>query len=59
LGNDSIACGYPETLRLAHHVSTFSSTETSCLRGHVLTNYDVMELASKDIRKTLLGSITV
>lgn len=59
LGNDSIACGYPETLRLAHHVSTFSSTEISCLRGHVLSNYDVTELASKDIRKTLLGSISV
>ena len=59
LGNDSIACGYPETLRLAHHVSTFSSTEISCLRGHVLSNYDVTELASEDIRKTLLGSITV
>jgi NurA domain len=59
LGNDSIACGYPETLRLAHHVSTFSSTEISCLRSHVLSNYDVTELASEDIRKTLLGSITV
>jgi hypothetical protein len=59
LGNDSIACGYPETLRLAHHVSTFASTEISCLRGHVLSNYDVTELASEDIRKTLLGSITV
>jgi NurA domain len=59
LGNDSIACGYPETLRLAHHVSTFSSTEISCLRGHVLSKYDVTELASEDIRKTLLGSITV
>ena len=59
LGNDSIACGYPETLRLAHHVSTFSFTETSCLRGHVLSKYDVTELASEDIRKTLLGSITV
>jgi hypothetical protein len=59
LGNDSIACGYPETLRLAHHVSTFTYTEISCLKGHVLSNYDVIELASEDIRKTLLGSITV
>jgi hypothetical protein len=46
-------------LRLAHHVSTFTYTEISCLRGHVLSNYDVIELASEDIRKTLLGSITV
>jgi hypothetical protein len=59
LGNDSMARGYPETLRLAHHVSTFTCTETSCLKGHVISNYDVVELASEDIRKTLLGSITV
>jgi hypothetical protein len=59
LGNDSIAEGYPETLRLAHHISTFTSIEVSCLKGHVLSNYDVTELAPEDIRKTLLGSISV
>jgi hypothetical protein len=57
LTNDSMAGGYPETLRLAHHVSTFSNTEIACLRGHLLSNYDVTELPSEDIRKTLLGSI--
>ena len=57
LANDSMAGGYPETLRLAHHVSTFSNIEISCLRGHLLSNYDVTELQSEDIRKTLLGSI--
>ena len=25
LGNDVVAGGYPETLRLAHHISTFTS----------------------------------
>jgi hypothetical protein len=59
LGNDSIAAGYPETLRLAHHISTFTHTEVSCLRGYVLSNYNVTEIASEDIRRTLLGSITV
>lgn len=59
LGNDSITRGYPETLRLAHHISTFTNTEISCLRGHILSNYDVTELASEDIRRTLLGSIPV
>jgi hypothetical protein len=57
LGNDAIAEGYPETLRLAHHISTFTTTEVSCLRGHVLSNYDVTELAAEDLRRTLLGSI--
>ncbi len=57
--NDSVAGGYPETLRLAHCISTFTSTEVTCLRGHVLNNYGVTELASEDIRKTLFGSIPV
>jgi hypothetical protein len=59
LGNDPIACGYPETLRLAHHISTFTSTEVTCLRSHVLNSYDVTELAADDIRRTLLGSMLV
>jgi hypothetical protein len=59
LGNDVVAGGYPETLRLAHHISTFTSTEVTCLRSHILNNYDVTELAADDIRRTLLGSIPV
>ncbi|MGI0037766.1 MAG: DNA double-strand break repair nuclease NurA [Nitrososphaera sp.] len=59
IGNDPISNGYPESLRLAHHISTFSGTEVTCLRSHVLNNYDVTELAADDIRRTLLGSISV
>jgi hypothetical protein len=59
IGNDPIACGYPETLRLAHHISTFTGTEVTCLRSHVLNSYDVTELAADDIRRTLLGSMMV
>jgi hypothetical protein len=59
LGNDPVASGYPETLRLAHYISTFTHTEMTCLRSHVLNSYDVMELAADDIRRTLLGSISV
>jgi hypothetical protein len=59
LGNDPIASGYPETLRLAHYVSTFTRTEITCLRSHVLNSYNVIELAADDIRRTLLGSISV
>ncbi|HKU50384.1 MAG TPA: DNA double-strand break repair nuclease NurA [Nitrososphaera sp.] len=59
IGNDPISSGYPETLRLAHHISTFTGTEITCLRSHVLNNYDVTELAADDIRRTLLGSISV
>jgi hypothetical protein len=59
LGNDPVAGGYPETLRLAHYISTFTSTEMTCLRSHVLNSYDVTELAADDIRSMLLGSISV
>jgi NurA domain len=59
LGNDSIARGYPETLQLAHHISTFTTTEISCLKSHILNKYDVIELVPEDIRKRLLGSIPV
>jgi NurA-like 5'-3' nuclease len=40
VGNDIVAGGYPETLRLAHYVSTFTSTEMTCLRSYVLNNYE-------------------
>lgn len=59
VANDPVASGYPETLRLAHYISTFTSTEATCLRSHVLNNYDVTELAADDLRRTLLGSISV
>ena len=59
LGNDLVAGGYPETLRLAHHISTFTSTEMTCLRSHVLNSYNVTELAGDDIRRSLLGSISI
>ncbi len=57
IANDSMAGGYPETLRLAHHISTFTNTEIACLRSYLMNNYDLEELHTEDIRKTLLGSI--
>ena len=59
LGNDLLASGYPETLKLVHYISTFTSTEMTCLRSHVLNTYDVTALAADDIRSILLGSISV
>lgn len=57
--NDQVTRGYPETLRLAHHISAFCNTDMTCLRSHVLNSYDVTEIASEDIRKTLLGSVPI
>jgi hypothetical protein len=57
LGNDPIQFGYPECLRMAHHISCFSNTDIAGIKGHILKNYDVVELASQDVRTNLLGSI--
>lgn len=57
LGNDLLPSGYPECLSMAHHISRFSNTEISGIRGHILNNYEVVELPSHDVRRHLLGSI--
>jgi hypothetical protein len=55
LGNDSAPSGYPECLRLGHHISCFSTSEISGLRGHIINNYDVTELYTEDVRRNILG----
>ena len=59
VGNDSIASGYPETLRLAHHISTFSGAELAGVRAHVVASCGVTELAAGDLRASILGSMPV
>ncbi len=54
--NDSIANGYPETLRLAHHVSVFTRTDVTCLRGFILSKFGAKEIMCEDVRRTLLGT---
>jgi len=56
-GNDLLPSGYPECLSMAHHISCFSNTEIFGIRGHILNNYEVVELPSHDVRRHLLGSI--
>ena len=59
LGNDSLGLGYPESLRLAHHISTFNPTEIECLKGHLLSKYRLQVVPHDDIRSTLLGSMSI
>jgi len=54
--NDIIANGYPETLRLAHHISIFSTIDVTCLKGFILSKFGVREMMSEDIRAKLLGA---
>jgi NurA domain len=59
LGNDSVSLGYPESLRLAHHISTFNRTEIECLKGHLLSEYRLQVVPPDDIRSILLGSMSI
>jgi hypothetical protein len=59
LTNDSLVHGYPETLRLAHHVSTFTRTDVSCIRSFIISRFRIRELMQDDVRRTLLGSLCV
>jgi hypothetical protein len=57
LANDNLPHGYPETLRLAHHVSTFTKTDVSCIRSFLISRYNTREVMHDDVRRTLLGSL--
>ena len=59
LGNDQLNNGYPESLRLAHHISPFTSSEIVCIKSHIINKYGVIELPSEDLRAYLLGSVPV
>ncbi|MEM2760522.1 MAG: hypothetical protein QXU32_11635 [Nitrososphaerales archaeon] len=54
--NDVIPNGYPETLRLAHHVSIFTTTDLTCLKSFILSRLGVREMMYEDVRRTLLGA---
>lgn len=59
LGNDSTINGYPDSLRLAHHISTFAPTEIACLKGYLVSKYGLVEVQPENIRSTLLGSVSL
>jgi hypothetical protein len=56
IGNDIIFRCYPESLRIAHHISTFTNAEISLLKGLVLRSYGVVEADREDTRRHLLGA---
>lgn len=56
IGNDIFFRSYPESLRIAHHISTFTTTEVSTLRGFISRNIGVEEIDQYAKRKNLLGA---
>ncbi len=55
--NDTFTRGYPESLRLAHHLSVFSRHEALCIESYLVKNAALNILCAEDLRRSLLGEI--
>jgi len=55
--NDLLFRGYPETLRLAHHLAVFDSSTISSTRSYLSRKYGLIHIPSDDIRATILGKL--
>ncbi|MFH0748501.1 MAG: DNA double-strand break repair nuclease NurA [Candidatus Bathyarchaeota archaeon] len=55
LGNEILADGYPETLRMAHILSRFSASEILAMQRYVAVNYGLRISPTSDVRQVLFG----
>ena len=55
LWNDAFASGYPDSLRVAHHLSIFSKAEDQALKAFVTKRFRVRQLYTFPLRKIALG----
>jgi hypothetical protein len=55
IGNDILFRSYPESLRIAHHISTFTTSDVSSLKGFIARNYGAEEVDQTATRKNILG----
>jgi NurA domain len=55
IGNDILFRSYPESLRIAHHISTFTTTEISSLKGFISRSCATEEVDQTTARKNILG----
>ena len=56
LWNDAFAAGYPESLKLAHHLSIFSKAEDQALKAFVTRRFRLRRLPTFNLRTIALGS---
>jgi len=57
--NDCFFRGYPESLRLAHHLSIFTRSEDTSIKSYLSKKVGIVELQAEDPRKLALGSLKV
>jgi hypothetical protein len=53
--NDAFASGYPDSLKVAHHLSIFSRAEDQALKAFVTKRFRVHQLHAFPLRKIALG----
>jgi hypothetical protein len=56
LWNDAFASGYPESLKLAHHLSVFSRADDQALKAYVTKRFKLRRLPTFTLRTIALGS---
>ncbi|MBI4257362.1 MAG: DNA double-strand break repair nuclease NurA [Thaumarchaeota archaeon] len=57
--NDVFIRGYPESLRIAHHLSVFSRHEALCVGSYLAKQGEVKSVFGEDLRHSVLGEIRV
>ncbi len=55
LWNDAFASGYPDSLKVAHHLSIFSKADDQALKAFVTKKFRVRQLHTFPLRKIALG----
>jgi hypothetical protein len=55
LGNDILTQGYPETLRLAHILCTFTANEVIAMQHFIARKYGLRIINRPDMHKLLFG----
>ncbi len=56
LWNDAFASGYPDSLKVAHHLSIFSRAEDQALKAYVTRRFKLRQLPTFSLRTIALGS---
>jgi hypothetical protein len=56
LFNDAFASGYPDSLKVAHHLSIFSKAEDQALKAFVTSRFRLRQLPTFSLRTIALGS---
>ena len=56
LWNEAFAAGYPESLKVAHHISIFSKADDQALKAYVTKKFRLRRLPTFTLRTIALGS---